>query len=72
MDFLEEMLRKSYEKADQGNQNWCGTPVATGVQKRVARSVRLGKGYDFLLGPIENQSDSEEDQLTRYMKNLGL
>lgn len=69
MDFLEEMLRKSYEKADKVNQNWCGTPVSTGVSKRVARSLGVGKGYDFLLGPIEERHD--EDEISRALKKLG-
>lgn len=71
MDLLEEMLKKSYEKVDKGNQNWCGTPTASGSAKKMVRSVRAGKGkYDFLLGPISQQDD--DDELSRYLKNSGL
>lgn len=61
MSFLESLLRRSYEQIEDKKGNWCTTPGAPELRKEKVRTVKRGKSYDFLLGPIST-SDSIKDE----------
>jgi hypothetical protein len=66
MNLFTELLKKSYDKVEQTEESWCGTPSGPGVHRDLAKSLKIGKGsYDFLLGPIEQAPSNDSKKSNR-------
>lgn len=61
MSFLKDYLRKTTEKIEDRPENWCGTTPPVGPKAGKRRGAQQRKPYDFLLGPVSNQAETEED-----------
>lgn len=63
MSFLESLLRRSYEKIEDKKGGWCATPSSPKLQKRKGgRTVKQGNPYDFLLGPVSANDETDEPE----------
>lgn len=63
MSFLENLLRRSYEKIEDKKGSWCATPSAPKLRKQKGeRAFRRSKPYDFLLGPVSGTEENDESE----------